>query len=371
MLSCIIARVILLSPHIWTNRSKGDRRVRHHFSFQSSLLQATAALLLASTGATAAEAPKVVASIQPIHSLVADVMRGVGQPSLLVRGYGSPHTYQMRPSEAAALQEADVVFWVGEELETFLEKPLETLAAGARVVELIELPGLTLLPTREGGMWEAHAHGDDDDHDDDHDHAHDHGHGHDDADDHRHDHAHDDHDDAHGHWDGHLWLDIGNARRIVAAVAQTLSEVDPARAPSYAANAEALDAELGALDSELEEAFAPVRGVPFVVFHDAYQYLEQRYGLNAVGSITVAPDRMPGARRVQEIRDRIAQLGARCVFREPQFESALVETVIEGTGAARGVLDPLGADQPAGAGAYAAMMRANAQAMIACLAGSS
>ena len=291
----------------WTDRSKGDRRVRHRFLFQSSLLQATTALLLASAAATAAEAPKVVASIQPIHSLVAGVMQGVGLPSLLVRGYGSPHTYQMRPSEAAALQAADVVFWVGEELETFLERPLETLAAGARVVELIEIPAMTLLPTREGGMWEAHAHGDDDDHDHDHDHDHD------DA------HAHEDHDDAddhaRGHWDVHLWLDIDNARRIVAAVAEVLAETDPANAATYAANALAQDGELRALDTELAEAFAPVRGVPFVVFHDAYQYLEQRYGLNAVGSITVAPDRMPGARRVQEIRDRIAQLGARCVFR--------------------------------------------------------
>lgn len=307
------------------------------------MLAVSAALWLVA-GPAAAEAPRVVASIQPVHSLVSTVMDGIGEPFLIVRGYGSPHNYQMRPSEAQALQDAEVVFWVGEGMETFLMRPLAALGARARIVELMDLDGLVLHEPREGGAFETHVA------------DHDHGHGH----------AHDDH--GHGPYDAHIWLDPDNARIMVEAIALTLAEVDSANAERYLANAEAARARLAALDEELETILAPVRHAPFVVFHDAYQSLERRYGLNAVGAITVAPDRMPGARRLSEIRARIRALGARCVFREPQFESALIATVVGGTGAEVAVLDPLGADLEPGAEAYLAMMRANARAIAGCLA---
>ncbi len=378
---------------------------------------AAAALMIGWNG-WAAEAPKVVTSISPVHSLVAGVMEGVGEPQLLVRGGGSPHSYSLRPSDARALEQADVVFWIGEDLEVFMSKPLEALAGDAEVVELIEAPGIRLLDYREGGSWEAHDdhgaghddHGHDDhakadDHDDhghddhahdDHGHddhakadAHDHDHddhGHDDhaeadAHDHDHDkhahdeHGHDDHDHdkhaheghAHGEKDVHIWLDPHNAKHIVEAVVARLSAEDPAHASVYKSNGEAVIARLDALDTELASAMESVRDLPFIVFHDAYHYFENRYGLNAAGSVTVSPERQPGAKRLSEIREKVADAGAVCVFSEPQFEPALVDTVVEGTPARTGVLDPLGAEIEPGPDAYETLLRNLASSLSDCL----
>lgn len=288
----------------------------------------------------AADAPKVVASIKPVHSLVAGVMQGVGEPALVIQGAGSPHTYSLRPSEARAIEQADVVFWVGEGMETFLIKPLEALPTDARVVELAEADGVTLLPTREGGTWEAHAHAE----------------------------AHEDgNDEPHGAADMHIWLDPHNAEAMTAAIAAALSEVDPERAALYQQNAAAMRQDLERLDAALRARLAPVRERPFVVFHDAYQYFEQRYGLNPVGAISIGPDRRPGAQRLGEIRDRLQATEAACVFAEPQFEPAVVDTVIEGTGARKGVLDPLGATLEAGPGLYAQLLESLAGSLAECL----
>ncbi len=354
-------------------------------SWRPAVLGLLCALGLLGTAPARAEAPRVVVSIAPIHSLVAGVMEGVGTPTLLIQGAGSPHSYTLRPSEAQALQQADVVFWVGEELETFLVRPLAALPGGAHAVALIDAPGMRLLPVREGGAWESHAHGAESDAD--HDHA-DHHHG--DAHDHGHDHAHDHagtaeaHDHDHGHaaaaaeghgaedhdhgaHDAHLWLDPENAGAIVRAAAASLSARDPANAGAYAANATQIEARLDGLEAELTAALAPVRTVPYVVFHDAYQYFEDRFGLNAVGTITVSPERAPGAQRLQEIRQKIRELGARCVFSEPQFEPRLVETVTEGLAVRRGVLDPLGADLPNGPDHYFALLSGLANSLGECL----
>jgi zinc transport system substrate-binding protein len=297
--------------------------------------------IAAAAPALAAEAPVVVASIKPIHSLVAQVMKGVGEPALLVTGAASPHTYAMKPSDAKALRAAKLVFWIGPDLESFLDKPLK--AAKAPAVALIEAPDLALLDTREGGAWEAHDHG------------HDHGDGHADG----------------GHEERepntHLWLDPRNAKAMTAAIAGALSKADPANAPAYAANAAAAARDLDALDAELAAALAPVRAKPFVVFHDAYQYLEARYDLSAVGSITVSPDRTPSAKRLSAVRAKLKGLGAACVFSEPPFEPALVNTVIEGTGAKKGALDPEGALLEPGPDLYARLMRNNAKALADCL----
>ncbi|MGQ9364853.1 zinc ABC transporter substrate-binding protein ZnuA [Azospirillum sp. ST 5-10] len=332
--------------------------------------------VLAGAAAPAAAAPAVVASVKPLHSLVAAVMKGVGEPGLIVHGGASPHTYALRPSDARALQGADVVFWIGEGLEGFLEKPLDSIAGTARIVELMEAPGLTLLEARGGGAWEAHSHGGEHaDHGDGHDHEE---HAHEDHDDEDHDHGdhdHGDHDhgehghEGHEHVNAHLWLDPRNAKAIVATVADTLAAADPANAAAYRANAAAAAARLDALDGELAATLAPVKDKPFVVFHDAYPYLEARYGLNAVGAITVSPEQRPSARRLSEIRAKIAGLDAVCVFAEPQFEPKLVGTIVEGTGARTGVLDPVGADLPDGPDLYPALMRGLAASLAGCLKG--
>ncbi len=303
--------------------------------------------------------PSVVVSVAPVHALVAAVMAGVAEPKLLVSGGASPHTYQLRPSDARALDDADVVFWVGEGLEAFLVKPIEALGQGARSVELSEDADLVLLPNREGGVWESEDAGEAK-------HGHKHGH------DHR---AHKDHDHGkaahgghdHGAEDMHVWLDPANARRIVRHVAGVLSEVDPANGVAYAANADRAVAGIDALDAELRSTLAPVRTAPYIVFHDAYQYLERHYGLNAVGSVTISADQVPGARRLREIRRKIADTGARCVFSEPQFSPSLVATVTEGTAARVAQLDPLGAALEPGAGLYEAMMRGLVGSLRTCL----
>ena len=301
----------------------------------------------------------MVVSIQPIHSLAAGVMSGIGEPALLIKGGASPHTYSLKPSEAEALQNADVVFWIGDEMETFLEKPLEALPTHATVVALDRAEGVVLLPSRDSGEWEAHA-DHDTGHEQDHGDGHGDGHGHGPAEDHAGEHA-------HGAHDMHIWLDPSNATAIVARMVGVLSEADPANATRYQANGETLKTRLTALSSGIDGKLQPVRTTPYVVFHDAYQYFENRYGLSPAGSITVDPDRKPSARRLVDIREKIAESGAVCVFSEPQFEPGVLVTVIEGTRARTGVLDPLGADLPPGPDAYFALLENLATDLRRCL----
>lgn len=335
-------------------------------------LLSSAALFAAASSAHAA--PDVVVSIKPIHSLVAAIMKGVGEPKLIVEGAASPHTYSMKPSNAATLQSADLVFWVGPGMEAFLTKPLEALASKAAVVSLEDAPGVIKLPLREGGAFEPH---DDGDHDHGHDHDHgDTGHDHDagshatEAHDHHDDHAHDAHGEGdHGEaaYDTHLWLDTANAKAMAEEIERALVAADPADAEIYQTNAAALMKRLDALDIELKAELAPVKSKPFIVFHDAYQYFEKRYGVTVAGSITVSPETMPGAERIREIHQKVADLGATCVFAEPQFEPKLVSVVTEGTKARSGTLDPEAATLNAGPDLYFEMMRGLATNITTCL----
>ena len=321
----------------------------------------TAALtmaLLARLAAPASAAPKVVASIKPLHSLVAGVMKGVGEPYLLIKGAASPHTFSLKPSDAREIERARVIFWVGEALAPSLERPLEVLPKRAEVVAMTEIKGLKLLKIREGGLWEAH-----DDHHDEH------GHGKakdDHHDDHKHEKAKDDH---HGHLDPHAWLDPVYAKKWVDAIAHELEEADPRNRKIYESNARNLKARIDDLHEELARSLAPLKGAPYIVFHDAYQYYEKRYGMNAIGSVTLSPEIKPGAARLVEIRKKVRDTKSICVFSEPQFQPKLVKVVMEGTGAGTGVLDPLGADIPAGEDAYFTLLRKMAKSLRTCLSG--
>ena len=332
-------------------------------------MKSTPALLLASTillsSPAWAEAPNVVVSIKPIHSLVASIMQGVGEPSLIVEGGASPHTYNMKPSNAAALQAAKVVFWVGPGLEAFLDKPLDALGGGAKVVELSEAPGLEKLKFREGGAFEPHEDGDEDHHGAEAGHD-----GHDDhageaeaSDEGGHDHHH-----GESEFDMHMWLDPMNAKAMAAEIEKTLAEVDPANAAAYKANLDKLNQRIVTLDKSLAETVAPVRDKPFVVFHDAYQYFEHRYKVRVAGSITVSPEVLPGAERISEIHAKIADLGATCVFAEPQFEPKLISVVIEGTPAKSGTLDPEAATLESGPDLYFQLMENIGASLKSCLA---
>jgi zinc transport system substrate-binding protein len=295
------------------------------------------ALLAIICARAAAAAPAVLVSVKPLHSLVAAVMAGAGEPGLIVKGSGSPHTYALRPSDAERLAAARLVVWAGPALESFLAKPLAALAGKAEIIELDRTPGIKVLPARVGGLWEE------------------------------------DRDDPlrkemPGDRDGHLWLDPENAEAIAHVVAARLAALDPGNAARYRANEAALVDRLGAIDAMLARRLAPLRNLPFVVFHDGYQYLERRYHLDAIGSITVDPEHPPGARRIAEIRAKIMAVKARCVFAEPEFTPTLVGTVVAGTGARTGVLDGLGAALPEGPELYPQMMDGLAQALEDCLA---
>jgi zinc transport system substrate-binding protein len=320
--------------------------------------------------AHALEDNAVVTSIKPVHSLVAAVMQGVGSPHLIVRGGASPHTYSLRPSDAQKLQQAKAIFWIGDELETFLAKPVASLGKDAKLVTLSEAHGLTRLKFREGGPFEAHDH-EDDDHQakghDDAEHHDDHKSEHDEKE-HAEEHGHsDEHEHGHDEIDMHVWLDPLNAKAMVHEIEETLAAIDPANAATYEANARRLATQLDALTAEVAAELAPVRNSPFVVFHDGYQYFEARFGMSAAGSITVNPDAIPGAQRVAEIQKRVKELGGTCVFAEPQFEPRLVKVVIEGTDAKSAVLDPLGAGLDDGPELYFQLIRNMSTAFTGCL----
>jgi zinc transport system substrate-binding protein len=290
------------------------------------LFSALAAILM--SAAPAAAAPTVLATLKPIHSLTAAVMAGVGEPELLIGGALSAHSYELKPSDVRKIRSAAVIFEVGPDMENYLTGPLSTL--GRRVVALERAPGVKLLAARHGGLWSE-----------------------------------DDHD--HGPADPHIWLDPENAIAMTREIARTLAAVDRAHAATYRANAAREIATITSLDREIEAKLAPVRNTPYLVFHDAYHYFEARYGLRPAGSVTVAPDRPVGARRIAELREAVASGRVVCLFREPQFPPKLIETLDDNTKARVGVLDPLGADLKAGPQLYPALMRDLAQSLSSCL----
>ena len=269
---------------------------------------------------------KVVASIKPIHSLASYLMDGVGKPDLIVDGYASPHGFAMKPSHAKMLQNADLIFWVGEDLESFLEKPLKSIAKKAEKIELMEIKRLTKLEFRERNIFEGH-----DDHG--HDEHKEHGHKEDKHDDHQ---GH-----AHGEHDPHIWLDPMNAKVILSEMAEHLIENDQENASKYKTNLKKANKDIDKLvkkvKSELNKDFKSI------VFHDAYQYFEKRFDVNVLGAFTVNTDVMPGAEQLSEIREIIEHDKVSCVFSEPQFNPDIINAVAKDMNIKTGVLDPLGA----------------------------
>ena len=305
-------------------------------------------LLLMATSPVRAEI-KVVTTIKPLHSLIANVMDGVGEPSLLIEGSTSPHSFTLKPSHAKLLEEADLIFWVGEGVETFMEKPLDSIIKNAEVVEFMEVESIEKLKFREESIFGDHD--DLDDHDEDHD-DHDEE-GHDDHDDHDEE-GHDDHEGHEGHnhgeFDAHIWLDPSNAKEMVHEIAHELGDLDPANKDKYEANAEAT---IIALDQLINDVSKDInKNAKFVVFHDAYQYFEERFGVRAAGALTLNTDVLPGAKQINEIQEVIKDKGINCIFSEPQFNPKIISTLAEDTNIKTGVFDPLGANIVAGKSLY-------------------
>ncbi len=316
----------------------------------TALFSAAAAMSAVSAAATAADM-KVVVTLKPVHALVTQIMAGIATPALIVDGSASPHTFTLKPSGAKAINEADVFIRISESVEPFTRKISQALPKTVQLLTLAELPGMTLLEQRHSGSFEEHA-----DHQDEHQ-------GKDKAGAH-----HDDHDEAESQVkDGHVWLNPDNAKAIVTSVTKVLAQAYPADADKLNANAATLLTKIDVLSAEIAAQLEPVKGKPFIVFHDSMQYFEQRFGLSAAGSITVSPDVQPSAKRLTEVRKKIIELGAACVFSEPGFQPKLVAAVTDGTKARSGVINAEGIALTPGPELYFDLMRGLARSLKGCL----
>ena len=298
-----------------------------------------------SNTASAKEDIHVLTSIKPVHSLVSLVMKGVGNPQLIVPGAASPHGFSLKPSQAMLMEKADIIFWIGPDLETFLEKPLQVISNKATKIKLIETPKLEKLKFRVGGKFEEH----------DHDHG-------------KHkDEKHDDHGHVGSNFDPHIWLDPTNAKLMLEYISHELEEIDPANAPTYEKNFKEAKRKIDEVSLTITNALTPYKENGFIVFHDAYQYFEKHFDLQASGAISIHPETVPGAQRMTEIRQALNSSSVKCVFTEPQFESKVVRAIIEGTGKKSVEIDPIGANLKPEKNLYFNLISDMGEAFVKCL----
>jgi zinc transport system substrate-binding protein len=359
----------------------------------------TLAAATLAAGTAAADVPVVVTDTPVVHSLVSQVMGDLGAPTVLVEQGADEHSFQLRPSQAAALADAGLIFWVGEELTPWLARALEATSGAGETIALLDVPGVTLMEYGDGsGAHDHDEHGGEsaaahDDHGHDHgheeaaaekhDHAHE-GHDHEEAaaqEDHAHDdHGHDDHghdeagheghDHAHGGVDPHAWLYPENAKVWLSAIAAELSEVDPANAATYAANAEAAALRVDAAVAEAAATLEPAHDRPIVVFHDAYGYFARAFDVEIAGSIALGDAAAPGAQRLRELQERIGAEQIACVFREPQHDASIAESVASDAGVGIGTLDPSGSSLTYGPALYETLLTSLASSIAECVAAS-
>ena len=300
------------------------------------------ATFLLSTSALAT--PKVIASIVPVHSIVASVMGDIGSPELLLSGKNSEHTSSLSPQQISDLGQTDIVFMIGSGLEHKLGQISGSEAVnGKKFISLSEAPGVKTLAVRQGGTFETHEHEEEE-------------------------HEGEDHDDVLLKFDPHVWLDPENAKAMTEAVAAELGRIDPEHAKAYETNAASYVASLDQFTADISAETKSIQNKPFIVFHDAYQYFERRFGLTAVGSISDVSAAAPSAKRLKEIKDKLEETKAICVFREPQFDAKYVSVVLEGSKAKQGVLDPIGSELTPGPNAYAELLKNLAKSAKDCLA---
>ena len=309
---------------------------------------------------------KVVTSIKPIHSLASYVMDGVGKPDVIVDGYNSPHGFSLKPSHAKMLENADLVIWVGEDLEAFLEKPLNTIAKKAKNIEVMDLKGIKKLEFREKNIFEGHDDHGHDEHKDEHKE-----HGHDEHKDEHKEHGHDEHKEKdaheghhHGEHDPHVWLDPMNAKVIVKEITKQLVQLDSKNSAAYKANSKKALADIDKLTKAIKKDLN--KDLRFVVFHDAYQYFENRFNIKVLGALTVNTDVMPGAEQLSEIREVIEHEKVNCIFSEPQFNPSIIKSIAKDTKVKTGILDPLGAKLDKGKNLYFDLLNDMASSFKGC-----
>ncbi|MEX1034621.1 MAG: zinc ABC transporter substrate-binding protein [Sneathiella sp.] len=302
-------------------------------------------IFVLSVRAYAVPASEVVATIAPLHSLVQGVMGDTGEARLLVTGNASPHDFQLKPSQMALLHQARFVFYIGGNLEAFLTRTLESLPGNVRKVAMTDQQGITVFEVREGGEWEHHDHS-------------------------AHDHQKEDVHHHHEHGepvDPHIWLDPVNAVAMVKAITRELSDAFPEKRSIYKTNALSMISKIEESDEKVKSMLTPVKDTPFIVFHDAYQYFEKRYGLTAVGSIVLDPGEAASVQRIAVLRQKVQDAGAVCIFREPQFSDKLSLVVAEGTPVKLGVIDPVGGNLKPGSSLYPQLLRGVAEGLVSCL----
>ena len=309
---------------------------------------------------------KVVTSIKPIHSLASYVMDGVGKPDVIVDGYNSPHGFSLKPSHAKMLENADLVIWVGEDLEAFLEKPLNTIAKKAKNIEVMDLKGIKKLEFREKNIFEGHDDHGHDEHKDEHKE-----HGHDEHKDEHKEHGHDEHKEKdaheghhHGEHDPHVWLDPMNAKVIIKEITKQLVQLDSKNSAAYKANSKKALADIDKLTKNIKKDLN--KDLRFVVFHDAYQYFEKRFNIQVLGALTVNTDVMPGAEQLSEIREVIEHEKVNCIFSEPQFNPSIIKSIAKDTKVKTGILDPLGAKLDKGKNLYFDLLNDMASSFKGC-----
>ena len=294
---------------------------------------------------------KVVTTIQPLHSLISNVMGNKGKLDLILEGTASPHSFTLKPSHAKMLENADAIFWIDKDLESFLEKPLKSIPKKAKVIHLMDINGLEIHKFREKNIYGDHddhdKHGHKEDKHDKHDDHDKHGHNKD-----KHD-MHDDHDKhghAHGEFDVHIWLDPNNAKLIVKEVANQLATLDSKNSDFYKKNAKKTLNKLDNLKNKIDKSIN--KKASFVTFHDAYQYFEKRFGIEALGALTINTDIQPGAKQIEEIQHLVEDNNIKCIFSEPQFNPKLINMIAKSSGAKTGILDPLGSSYKPGQDLY-------------------
>ena len=310
--------------------------------YSTFIISIFAATLLSFSNANAGV--KVVASIKPIHSLVSYVMDGVGKPSIIVDGSNSPHNFNLKPSNAKDIENADIIFWVGEDIESFLEKPLKSISKKAKVIEMMDIKGINKLKFRERNIFEEHEGHDD------------HGHGKKEK--------HDDHGHAHGEYDPHIWLDPHNAEVMVEEIANQLAAIDPQNAGAYKKNSKNAIDDIEKLIKETKKEMK--KGISYIVFHDAYQYFEKEFNVSALGALTLNTDVAPGAKQISEIKEIIEHENVKCLFSEPQFNPDIIKSIAKGTNVKVGVLDPLGANLENGKELYFKLIKDISSSLKKC-----
>jgi zinc transport system substrate-binding protein len=285
-------------------------------------------------GAAQAEV-QVLTSIKPLQLIAAAVQDGVAVPEVLLPPGASPHNYALRPSDVRKVQSVDLLYWIGPDMEGFLPRVLKGRTLPS--VALQDIPGLKLRRFAE----DSHSHAED-------------------ADEHDHDHR-------PGSLDAHLWLSPVNARVIAARMAADLSAADPANAARYQSNLSAFEGRLDALDARLKQRLAGIAGKPYFVFHEAFDYFEDAYGLKHTGVFSVAAEVQPGAQHVAAMRTRLQEVGKTCVFSEPPLRPRLAETLIAGLPVKLAELDALGGYTPATAQGYEQVLEKLGNDLAGCL----